>query len=638
MMSGKSEDGLPEPFSELERGVLAGLETYSNVHRGSGHNSIVSTYLYEQARDIVLDYLGLSKSRYVVIFCSPGREAALKALLNPKNYLSLSGRDTGLPLGIRAMAVKKRALPKGNPFQSGGGTTKIVSTEWIVWADAPDRFEAGTPAIINVIAFVKALLLMRQYGKDIFLNKAPGNLPAHEILYHDELDNYSGRELLNMLRQTIIGRNVKIPTTLGPRPYIHLDNSASTPTFMPVWEAVRRTWRQSSTVQKEIIDEVRSLVAGFLGAPVSDYDIIFTANTTEAINLAAESLRNHTEPETEPVVLTTLLEHSSNDLPWRTVSHSPLLRLSIDHDGFVDLKQLSAILSGYNVEGRYGKKRIKLVAMSGASNVLGVVNDLAAVSRIVHEFGARMLVDGAQLVAHRKVDMEEWGIDFLAFSAHKLYAPFGVGVLLAGKDMLDFSSATMDLIRSSGEENTGGIAALGKAIVLLRRIGMDLIIKDEQALTAHALRGLAQIPGLTIYGISDPNSPQFAQKVGVIPFTLKGMISTRVARELAEQGGIGIRCGCHCAHILVQHLVGVPRSFEWVMRVIGTFFPWLSFPGVARVSIGIGNVESDIDILVQTLGRIVWKSSDSAIRSKMDIRRQINDFAKAVATKVYSEV
>ncbi|MGB8358298.1 MAG: aminotransferase class V-fold PLP-dependent enzyme, partial [Bacteroidales bacterium] len=410
MMSGKSEDGLPDPFSVLERGVLAALETYSNVHRGSGHNSIVSTYLYEQARDIVLDYLGLSKSRYVVIFCSPGREAALKALLNPKNYLSLSGRDTGLPLGIRAMAVKKRALPKGNPFQSGGGTTKIVSTEWIVWADAPDRFEAGTPAIINVIAFVKALLLMRRYGKDIFLNKAPDNLPAHEILYHDEMDNYSGRELLNMLRQTLIGRNVNIPTTLGPRPYIHLDNSASTPTFMPVWEAVRQTWRQSSAVQQEIIDEVRSLVAGFLGAPVSDYDIIFTANTTEAINLAAESLRNHTEPETEPVVLTTLLEHSSNDLPWRTVSHSRLLRLSIDHDGFVDLKQLSAILSGYNVEGRYGKKRIKLVAMSGASNVLGIVNDLAAVSRIVHQFGARMLVDGAQLVAHRKVDMEEWGI------------------------------------------------------------------------------------------------------------------------------------------------------------------------------------------------------------------------------------
>jgi len=247
-----------------------------------------------------------------------------------------------------------------------------------------------------------------------------------------------------------------------------------------------------------------------------------------------------------------------------------------------------------------------------------------------------MLVDGAQLVAHRKVDMKEWGIDYLAFSAHKLYAPFGTGVLLAGKGMLDFSSAELDLIRSSGEENAGGIAALGKAIVLLRRIGMDLIIKDEQALTAHALRGLAQIPGLTIYGIRDPNSPRFAQKVGVIPFTLKGMLSTRVARELAEQGGIGIRCGCHCAHILVKHLVGVPPGLEWIQRVIAILIPRLSFPGLARVSIGIGNSESDIDILVQTLGRIVWKSSDSAIRSKKDMRREIDDFAKAVARRVYS--
>jgi selenocysteine lyase/cysteine desulfurase len=634
-MSGKTEGVVPEPFSELERGVLAALETYSNVHRGSGHNSIVSTYLYEQARDIVLDYLGLKKGRYVVIFCTLRREAALKALLNPKNYHCLSSRDTGLPLGIRAMAVKKRALPKGNPFQSGGGTTRIVSPDWIVWADAPDRFEAGTPAIISVIAFVKALLLIRQHGKDIFMNKAADNLLAHEIFYHDELDKYSGRELLNLLKQTLIGRNVKIPTTLGPRPYIHLDNSASTPTFMPVWEAVRQTWRQTSGIQLEIIDEVRSLIAGFLGAPVSDYDIIFTANTTEAINLAAESLRHHPEQDTEPVVLTTLLEHSSNDLPWRTVSRSPLLRLSIDPDGFVDLKQLSAILSGYNLEGRYGKKRIRLVAMCGASNVLGVVNDMAAISRIVHQYGARMLVDGAQLVAHRKVDMKEWGIDYLAFSAHKLYAPFGTGVLLAEKGMLDFSSAEMDLIRSSGEENAGGIAALGKAIVLLRRIGMDLIIKDEQALTAHTLRGLAQIPGLTIYGIRDPNSLRFAQKVGVIPFTLKGMLSTRVARELAEQGGIGIRCGCHCAHILVKHLVGVPPSLEWIQRVIAILFPRLSFPGLARVSIGIGNSESDIDILVQTLGRIVWKSSDSAIRSKKDMRREIDDFAKAVAARVY---
>jgi selenocysteine lyase/cysteine desulfurase len=624
-------------FPELERGVHAALETYANVHRGSGHNSVVSTYLYEQARDIVLDHLGLDKGRYVVIFCTPRREAALKALLKSKDYHIVSSLDTGLPLGIRAVAVKKRTLPKGVPFQTGGGTTRLVSPEWVVWADAPDRFEAGTPAIINVIAFARALLLIRQYGKDIFLNKSADSLRAQEILYHDELDNYSGSGLLNQLRQTLIGRTVLIPTTLGPRPYIHLDNSASTPTFMPVWEAVRQTWHQTPEVQQEINEEVRSLCAGFLGAPSTDYDIIFTINTTEAINLAAESLSRNSEQDTEPVLLATLLEHSSNDLPWRFGTHFPLIRLSIDSEGFVNLEQLDSVLNSYNQACQHGKKRIRLVAVCGASNVLGVFNDMAEISRIAHQYGARLLVDAAQMVAHRKVDMEECCIDYLAFSAHKVYAPFGSGVLVVRKGLLNYSPDEMEMIRHSGEENAGGIAALGKAIVLLRRIGMDLIIKEEQALTAHALHGLAQVPGLTIYGIKDPNSPRFDRKGGVISFVLKGMLSPRVARELAEKGGIGIRCGCHCAHILVKHLVGVPPALEWFQRLIAILIPWLRFPGIARVSVGIGNSESDIDMLIQTLGRIVWKSGDSVSHPKTGIQRQIDDFAKAAARRVYSE-
>ena len=127
--------------------------------------------------------------------------------------------------------------------------------------------------------------------------------------------------------------------------------------------------------------------------------------------------------------------------------------------------------------------------MSGASNVLGVFNDLAEIGRIVHRYGARLLVDAAQLVAHRKVAMESSGIDYLAFSAHKAYAPFGTGVLVARKGLLSFSPAEMERIRSSGEENVGGIAALGKALVLLQRIGLDVIQEEEQALTARALLG-----------------------------------------------------------------------------------------------------------------------------------------------------
>ena len=242
--------------------------------------------------------------------------------------------------------------------------------------------------------------------------------------------------------------------------------------------------------------------------------------------------------------------------------------------------------------------------MSGASNVLGTCNDLAEISRIVHRYGARLLVDAAQLVAHRKVEMAGWGIDYLAFSAHKVYAPFGTGVLLARKGLLNFSPAELELIRSSGEENAGGIAALGKALVLLQRIGLDVIQAEEQALTARALAGLAQIPGLKLYGIKDPDSPRFARKGGVIAFDLGNMLPSRVAKELAERGGIGVRYGCHCAHLLIKRLLHVPPAAGAIAGRDPDPVPRLSLPGVVRVSLGIENSAEDVDALIQVLGHI----------------------------------
>ena len=143
-------DAREEAFTELEAGVLRALETYSNVHRGTGYNSLVSTCLYERAREVILDALGLKKGCFTVIFCTPARASSVEACLKPGTSLALSSRDIGLPLGIVALAVKKTAIPTGVPFQTGGGTTKIVSRHSVVWEDAPDRFEAGTPAIINI--------------------------------------------------------------------------------------------------------------------------------------------------------------------------------------------------------------------------------------------------------------------------------------------------------------------------------------------------------------------------------------------------------------------------------------------------------------------------------------------------------
>ncbi len=637
-------DEIAGVFAELEQGVYAALETYSNVHRGSGHNSMVTTHLFEQARNIILEYLGLNKGKYVIIFCTPRRADTLIKQLSPESYQIVSSQNIGLPLGVRALAVKRKALPGGTPFQTGGGTTKLISQGWVIWANAPGKFEAGTPAIINVIALAKAVALIRKFGNDIFSNSATEKLSIAKILYHDELDEYTGKELMDKLRQSLIGHSIRVPTMEGVIPYVNLDNSASTPTFTPIWNAFHETWSQTAKVQKEIIHEVKSVCAGMLGAPLTTYDIVFTSNTTEAINLTAESLSREFEEGTEPVVLNTLLEHSSNDLPWRMISRCSVIRLSVDADGFIDLNELKTLLCTYNQKGQHGKKRIKLVAVSGASNVLGVCNNIAEISRIVHKYGAQLLVDAAQLIAHRKVDMEAYGIDYLAFSAHKVYAPFGCGVLLARKELLNFSSAELELVKSSGEENTGGIAALGKAFVILQRIGMDLIREKEQVLTRRALNKLSQIPGLKIYGIKDPDSPEFAQKLGVIVFELKGMMANRVANKLAIQSGIGVRYGCHCAHIIIKRLLNVSPVLEKFQRLILTLFPKLKLPGLVRVSLGIENSEEDIDKLIHSLRKIIKHPPDSSASkeykklnlSKVDVQKQMNNFVKDSALKVFN--
>jgi selenocysteine lyase/cysteine desulfurase len=622
-----------EAFAELERSVYTTLETYSNVHRGSGHNSMVSTYLFEQARKIVLEYLGLKRGKYVVIFCTPRRETILKSLIKPGRYRNVSSHDIGLPLGVRALAVEKRALPEGSPFETGGGTTRIVSPGWVIWGDEPDKFEAGTPAIINIIAFARALQLTGHFGKDAFRNPTAEKLTVAEILYNDELKNYSGKELLDELRQTLIGKNLTVPTVEGSKPYINLDNSASTRTFMPVWNTLFQTWHQNKETHQKIINEVRSICSGMLGAPLADYDEIFTSNTTEAINLASKNVSLESEQDMEPVVLSTMLEHTSNDLPWRMVHNVSMIRLSVDNEGFIDQSEMEKLLIEYNQKDQHGTKRIRIVAISGASNVLGICNRLAEIGKIVHKYGARLFVDGAQLVAHRKIEMGKWGIDYLAFSAHKVYAPFGTGVLIVRKGLLKFNPSEMEVIKSSGEENAVGIAALGKALLILQRIGMDLIKEEEQVLTKQALQGLSKIPGLTIYGVKDPESPGFPHKAGVIVFTMKGMMAPRVAKELAERGGIGVRTGCHCAHILVKHLVGVPSGLERFQWLIAKLFPNIKFPGIVRVSFGIENTKEDIDALIKVRAKIAHKSGNL---SKTDLKRQMDDFVKSAAKRVYA--
>jgi selenocysteine lyase/cysteine desulfurase len=230
--------------------------------------------------------------------------------------------------------------------------------------------------------------------------------------------------------------------------------------------------------------------------------------------------------------------------------------------------------------------------------------------------------------------MEHCGIDYLAFSAHKVYAPFGSGALLARKGLLQLSPAELERIRASGEENAAGIAALGVALQLLQRIGLDVIREEEQALTARALRGMAQIPGLKIYGTRDPSSPRFACKGGVIAFDLGNILPGLVARELAERGGIGVRYGCHCAHLLIKRLVGVPPFLEQLQGLIVRLFPRVALPGVVRASLGIENSAEDVDELVRVLGSIARQPRAAA---QGDVRRRMDDFVRAASRRVYTQ-
>ena len=214
-------------------------------------------------------------------------------------------------------------------------------------------------------------------------------------------------------------------------------------------------------------------------------------------------------------------------------------------------------------------------------------------------------------------------------------------MLLVRKGLLNFSPAELELIQSSGEENVGGIAALGKALVLLQRIGLDLIREEEQSMTARALRGLAQIPGLEIYGIKNPDSPRFAQKGGVIVFDVKKKMANRVAKELAEQG-IGVRYGCHCAHLLIKHLLKLSPLLAQFQGLIVTLFPKLSLPGLTRISLGIENTEEDIDTLTHALGKIARQPKVGVDRpfaaAQTDVQRQMDNFARTASQRVYAQL
>ncbi|MFH1791009.1 MAG: aminotransferase class V-fold PLP-dependent enzyme [Candidatus Omnitrophota bacterium] len=636
-------------FRELDRGVGEALKRYSNVHRGNGQHSAVSTELFEKAREIVLEYLDLDKEGRVVIFGNSRSIGLIRERIKFGADLKIiTSNDIGLPLGVTALAVKKEDLPKDVPPVTGGGIVRLVSKRHVIWADPPDRFEAGTPNIIGIITFAKALKIVKHFGRtDIFAATGRRHRTVSSILYRGAFGGYSGQALFDRLKSAIIGNGSLVPTADGERPYVNFDNGASTPCFAPVWDTVREVLRQPKRVLDGIVREAENIVLKFFGAS-EKHEVIFTANTTEGLNIIADNLKHPRDDGTETVVINTLMEHHSNELPWRYVPGVSLKSLVTDNDGFIGMKELEECLRDHNELHKYGAKHVKIVSVSGASNVLGSFNNIREISRIAHRYGASVVVDAAQLAAHRQIDMTADGIDYLVCSGHKMYAPFGAGALVARKDLLNYDRPALEALKGAGAQNVAGIAAMAKSMLLMRRAGMDNLEAAERSLTARLLRGLRGIPGVKIYGISDPDD--LARKGGVVTFNVKGMPHNLVAKLLAERGGVGVRNGCFCAHMLLKQLVGVGPFVDMLYTIGLALFPKIAgkfLPGLVRVSLGIENTEEEVDRFLEVIRAVAGEkvSPVNRLLGNMSLatpflpdtagRTSIDEFARRIVERVY---
>jgi selenocysteine lyase/cysteine desulfurase len=600
-------------FRELEKRAYSALQRYANVHRGAGHFSRVTTALFEYARNIVLEYLGVISNEYNVVFGTKwGLEAVKRHCRGNNSAPQVFSNDLGLPLGVGALALKKKDIHGGAPFPRGGGVVRLVSRNCVIWEDAPARCEAGTPNIFGVITLAVALKMIMINGDvTIFRHKTTAKT-VECLLHEDEFQRDSGSSLLSKLLNTRVGNELPVPTSKGWVSHTYLDNASTTPTFEVVWDVVRTTLRQPDRIERDIVEEVKGISACFFNAPGSQYDILFTQNTTEGINIVAEYLSKSIEKDRNrhQVVLSTLLEHSSNDLPWRYIPGLKVLRMPVDSNGFLDLIRLEEILQEYNHRRAHGRKRITLVAMSGCSNVLGSINDIERVSDIAHRCNSGILVDAAQLAAHYTIDMRETNIDYLVFSGHKMYAPFGSGGLIVRRGLLDIEGPFLDEIRASGNQNVAGIAALGKALELLGRISMDVVADAEEVLIKRAMKGLRCIPDTRVFGA--PETSDITSKRGpVLAFSMKNIHHNLVVKLLAEREGIAVRNGCLCAHLFVKQLMRMSVAQRLLSNVFTLIFPKITrefLPGILRASFGIVNTEEDVDHFIHALHTLAAES------------------------------
>ncbi|GAA5082822.1 selenocysteine lyase/cysteine desulfurase [Thermocatellispora tengchongensis] len=400
----------------------------------------------------------------------------------------------------------------------------------------------------------------------------------------------------------VLGADLEVPVRGGRLvPYANFDYAASAPCLaaaqeavaaaLPAYSSVHRGAGYASQLTTARYEQARHTVRAFAGARPGDA-VVFTRNTTDATNLLARCL-----PEGTTVVVFDT-EHHASLLPWPRA-----VRLAPPAFPGEAVRAADDALAG--IEGP------ALLVVTAASNVTGELWPIAALAHIAHRHGARILVDAAQLAPHRGLNLAALDLDYVAFSGHKLYAPFGAGALIGRPDWLAAAEpylrgggASRDVAEAdapqwsedpeqrheAGTPNVLGAIALAAACEALSATGWTPLVRREERLLARLRAGLASVPGLRELSLWGPDHP----RVGIVSFTLAGWTAREVAEALSAEYGIGVRDGRFCAHPFVRHLLGDGDCAS------GT-------GGAVRASIGLGTTEEHVDRLTAALRELAGR-------------------------------
>ncbi len=379
---------------------------------------------------------------------------------------------------------------------------------------------------------------------------------------------------------------------------IYLDNAATTQKPFSVLNAVSKYYESSnanphrgaydlSVQATNILESARKKVRGFIGAK-SDNQIVFTKNSTEALNIIAQSYGMTSLKAGDRVVLA-VSEHHSNLVPWQVAAKAKgavISYLYTDKDGAFSQEEIEEKIT----------KQTKIVAVAHISNVTGKINPIEAIIERAHKFGAVVVVDGTQSTPHISVDISALDADFYVFSGHKMLAPMGIGILcgkenllesmppfLYGGDMIEYveeqdsTYAPLPQKFEGGTQNVGGAAGLSAAIDYLNGIGMPTIMEIEKELTIYMLEKLSNIPHLKVIGSLNPEG-----RIGVVPFVMEGAHPHDIATIL-NADKIAVRAGHHCAQ---------------------PFHKYLGVSSTCRASVYLYNTKDDIDRLAESLKEV----------------------------------